>query len=198
MCHQKPTGVRYSSVFVVDLSCVGCLDDLRADDNGVRTHWGKPRRKYSVEFDDTNAVVDAKLIQNKLTNDTNIFTLVRLYHRHKNTLEFQRRISYVLDSHNQIVKFMVIQYLFDVGVQVPVILFPHGNSTKQVSPYHHTQKMTLDKLKNIVGKPKWVLDAVHDAAGGGFGANSISELPRDQQQVYNARQYGCNSKQAQS
>ena len=96
VCHKKPTGVRYSSVFVVDLSCVSCLDDLRADDNGVWVHGGKPRRKYSVEFDeDTNAVLDAKLVQDTSTRGTNVFTLVRLYHRHKSTPEFQRRISYV-------------------------------------------------------------------------------------------------------
>ena len=40
ICHQKPTAVRYSSVFVMDLSCVSCLDDLRADDNGVWVHGG--------------------------------------------------------------------------------------------------------------------------------------------------------------
>ena len=50
ICHQKPVGVRYSSVFVVDLSVVTCLEDLRADDNGTWVHGGKPQRKYVVEF----------------------------------------------------------------------------------------------------------------------------------------------------
>ena len=35
VCYQKPSGVTYSSVFVVDLSYVSCLEDLKADDNGV-------------------------------------------------------------------------------------------------------------------------------------------------------------------
>ena len=142
--------------------------------------------------------MDAKLVQDKSTNDTDVFTLVRLYHRHKSTQELQRRISYVLDSHDQIVKLVVVQYLFDAGVEVPVILPPHGNTKKQVTPYHRTQKTTLDKLKNTVEKPKWVLDAVHDAVGGSFGASSVSELPRDQRQVYNARQHGCSSRQVQA
>ena len=199
ICHQKPTGVRYSSVFVVDLSCVSCLDDLRADDNGVWVHGGKPRRNCCVEFDeDTNVVLDAKLVEDKSTDDANVFTLVRLYHRHKSTPEFQRRISYVLDSHGQIVKLVVIQYLFDDGVEVPVILPPHGNAKKQITPYCRTQKTTLDKLKRMVGKPKWVLDTVHNKAGGSFGASSVSELPRDRRQVYNARQHGCSSGLAQA
>ena len=62
VCHQKPVGVRYSGVFV-DLSCVSSLNDIRADDNATWVHGGKPRQKYSVEFEDNNVVVDAKLIK---------------------------------------------------------------------------------------------------------------------------------------
>ena len=93
---------------------------------------------------------------------------------------------------------MVVQYLFDEGVEVPVILPPLGNAKKQVTPYCRTQKTTFDKLKRTVGKPKWILDAVHDEAGGSFGASSASELPRDRQQVYNAHQRGCSSGLAQA
>ena len=31
ICHRKPTSVTYNGVFVVDLSCVHCIDDFRAD-----------------------------------------------------------------------------------------------------------------------------------------------------------------------
>ena len=191
ICQQKPTGVHYSSVFVVDLSCVSCLDDLRADDNGVWVHGGKPQRKYLVEIDDDDVVVDAKLIkEGSDSDDENVFTLVRLYHRHKTTPEFQRRISYVLDSSSQLIKYAVIQYLFEDGVEVPVTLPPHGNAKRQTTPYHRTQKSTLSKLKHSTGKPKSVVAAVHNEAGGSLNAKSASELPRDRRQVYNARQFG--------
>ena len=104
VCNQKPVGVQYSSVFVVDPSCVSSLDDIRADDNGTWMHGDKPQRKYVVEFDDGNAVVDAKLMKEEINcNNQNVFTLVHLYHRHKSTPEFQQRISYVLDSSSQLV-----------------------------------------------------------------------------------------------
>ena len=35
ICHRKPTSVTYSSVFVIDLSYIRCIDDLRGTDNGV-------------------------------------------------------------------------------------------------------------------------------------------------------------------
>ena len=64
ICHRKPTSVTYSSVFVIDLSCVQCIDDLRADDNGVWAHDGKPRKKYIVDFDQhTLEIIDAMMIQ---------------------------------------------------------------------------------------------------------------------------------------
>ena len=52
---------------------------------------------------------------------TNHFTLVRLYHRHKATPEFQRRISYVIDSNGKTVQFTVMQYMFENGIDIPVI-----------------------------------------------------------------------------
>ena len=47
-CHRKPTAITYSSVFVINLPCMHCIDDLRADDNGAWIHGGKPRRTYHV------------------------------------------------------------------------------------------------------------------------------------------------------
>ena len=34
ICYKKPTAITYSSVFVIDLSSVHCIDNLRADDMG--------------------------------------------------------------------------------------------------------------------------------------------------------------------
>ena len=62
-------------------------------------------------------------------DSTNVITLVRVYHRHKATLEFQRRISYVYDSSSQLVSYAVMQ---DGGIDVPVTVPPHGNAKKQV------------------------------------------------------------------
>ena len=57
ICHRKPTPVTYSSVFVIDLNCVRCIDDLRADDNGAWTHGSKPRRNYQVDLSKDGAEV---------------------------------------------------------------------------------------------------------------------------------------------
>jgi len=60
------------------------LNDIRADDNGTWVHGGKSQKKYSVEFDDNNVVVDDRLIKEEFScDDENVFALVHLYHRHK-------------------------------------------------------------------------------------------------------------------
>jgi len=91
ICKRKPTAVRYSAVFVVDLSCVNSIEDLRADDNGVWLHGGKPRGKYQVDCDPvTSEVINVVSLDKKNTREgDSVFTLVRLYHRHKGTSEFQ-------------------------------------------------------------------------------------------------------------
>ena len=150
ICTRKPTGVTFSSVYVVDLSCVHRLEDLRADDNGVWVHGGKPRRRYTVEFDDSHCeVVSATPTDSEEgSNDENVFTLIRLYHRHKATPQFQRRISYALDSSKQVVRYAVVQYLFEDGKEIPVVLPPHGNAKKSSTSHRRTQASTLQKIKN--------------------------------------------------
>ncbi len=42
-------------------------------------------------------------------------------------------------------------------------------------------------MKETAGKPKSVVSALQNAAGGIVGASSVSELPRNRRQVYNSQ-----------
>ena len=42
ICLRKPTSVTCNSIFVIDLSYIHNIEDLRADDSGVWLHGGKP------------------------------------------------------------------------------------------------------------------------------------------------------------
>ena len=50
-----------------------------------------------------------------------------------------------------------MQYLFEGGHEVSVILPPHGNAKIDATPYRRTQKSTLSKMKDTSGKPKSVV-----------------------------------------
>ena len=192
---MKPTGITQNSVFVIDLSCIRCLEDLRADDNGVWVHGGKPRRQYMVEFDELQyEVVSATPVDSEEgVAEENLFTLIRLYHRHKTTPQFQRRISYVLDCSKQVVCYAVVQYIFEDGNEVPVILPPHGNAKRSSISHRRTQSSTLKMIKESKAKPKIVVSEVHKEMGGSTEARSASELPRNRRQVYNAQQQSSTS-----
>ena len=85
-----------------------------------------------------------------------------------------------------------MQYLFENGKKVPVILPPHGNARKDFSSYRRTQKSTIMKIKEAAGKPKSVVSALHNAAGGLCAASSASELQRNRRQIYNSQQSSKN------
>ena len=166
------------------ISCICCLEDLRANDNGVWVHGGKPQRQYMVEFDESHCeVVSATPIDSEEgVAAENLFTSIRLYHHHKTTPQFQRRISYVQDCSKQVVHYAVVQYLFDDG-NMP----PHGNAKRSSTSHRRTQSSTLKKIKQLKAKPKVVVSEVHKEMGGSIEARSASELPRNRQ-VYNAQQ----------
>ena len=164
ICKRKPTSVTYSSVFVVDLTCIKSIDDLRADDNGVWRHSGKPRKRYIVKLDsNTSDITEVTPFDDNYDCDmSSIFTLVHLYHHHKLTPEFHRHISYVIDSKEQIVQYAVVQYLFDGGKEVPVVLLPHSNTKNNTTVFRRTQKSTLSCIKEISGKPKDVVSQAYE------------------------------------
>ena len=56
---------------------------------------------------------------------------------------------------------------------------------EKISSYHPTQRSTLAKMKDVAGKSKSIVSALHDAVGGTLGASSASELPHNRRQVYN-------------
>ena len=138
----------------MDLQFVKSVDDLRADDNGVWVHGGKPRRKYLVERDiTTSEMVDVVPFDGQSTSEQeNVFTLVRLYHCHQSTHEFQRRISYIIDANKQLIKYAVVQYLFDDGKEVPVVVLPHGNAKKDRIVVH--RKVLFLVSKKFLGSQK--------------------------------------------
>ena len=58
--------------------------------------------------------------------------------------------------------YAVVQFLFDEGTEVPIVMPPHRNTKNQVNPHHRTQKSTIDKLKQSAGKRKMLVASVHD------------------------------------
>ena len=94
------------------------------------------------------------------------------------------------------IPFVIIQYTFSDGVQVPIKMAPHGNCTKSKQPFFRTQHSTLESMKeNIpVMSPKKVLNETYSEAGGLLQMSSSGEVGRNLRQIYNIKSFkGCTS-----
>ena len=61
----------------------------------------------------------------------------------------------------------------------------HNNAKNQVNPYHHTQKIIIDKLMQTADKPKMVVASVHDeAAGRGVATIEATEAAASPKNYY--------------
>jgi hypothetical protein len=123
-CTEKPIGVRYNSVFIINLDKID-LRSLYADDNGV---WNvaTPRKYFRVD------VEDGKVSEVKSGHKDNYTHLLkRQYGKHQATftergITFQRIISTVVSKSGSKCRFAVVQYIHRDGTEDDVLLHPHG------------------------------------------------------------------------
>lgn len=125
-CTEKPVGVRYNSVFIINLDKID-LRSLYADDNGV---WSvaTPRKYFRVEIED-GKVTDVR--SGHTENYTHL--LKRQYGKHQATftergITFQRIISTVCSKSGSKCRFAVDQYIHRDRKEGDVVLHPHGNT----------------------------------------------------------------------
>ena len=113
---------------------------------------------------------------------------VDLYEQNQSTPEFHRIFYFFCDGNGNTLDVVLLQYYFEGGKEVPVVVAPHGHS-KSSRPFFRTQKSTLDKIRDTSQelKPREVVSKVFQEAGDSLGCASASEEPRNCTQIYNAR-----------
>lgn len=122
-CTEKPVGVRYNSVFIINLDKID-LRSLYADDNGF---WSvaTPIKYFRVKIED-GKVTDVR--SGHTENYTHL--LKRQYGKHQTTftergIPFQRIISTVCSKSGSKCRFAVVQYIHRDGKEGDVVLHPH-------------------------------------------------------------------------
>ena len=95
---------------------------------------------------------------------------------------------FLLDYRGNVLKYTLVQYLFQGKEHAVDVILPHGNAKRKKS-YHHILASTRDALKISSSKetPKQVLDKVYSSVGDVTKACSIGQLPRGPTDLYNAR-----------
>ena len=94
---------------------------------------------------------------------------------------------FLLDYRGNVLKYTLVQYLFQGKEHAVDVILPHGNA-KHKKPYHRILASTRDALKISSSKetPKQVLDKVYSSVGDVTKARSIGQLPRGPTDLYNA------------
>ena len=138
--YKKPTCVRTTATFVIDLNIVK-LKDVKADDNGS---WitSNPRGFYEVEFFEGHVATATKV---QSPNSDNCYTLYRQYGKHKGTPDFRRIIAFATDNSGKTTNQALVHYYFKSGTESEVKVIPHGNAHHS-RPYFRTQHSTLKKI----------------------------------------------------
>ena len=183
LCTKKPTCVRTTASFVIDLNAVQ-LSDIKADDNGS---WvtSNPRRTYEIEMHEGHVVVAVPV---QVSSSSNCYTLCRQYGTHKGTSDFRRILAFVIDASGKTMSKAFLYYYFKSGIESEVKIIPHGNA-HNCKPYFRTQPSTLKDIKESCSSKSVakVYDDVFEKSGGLDGSVSISAEPRNKMQIYNAR-----------
>ncbi len=203
VCKSVPRGIRQHASFVVDTTSFGSSDIIGyGDDNGSWKGHTKPRRKYTVDICDVTGKLLVDEYKAELVNGkdlpSNVYTLCRNYFHHAHTPEFRKMIATVHDRKGELLPFVVIQYYFQGGVEVPIELAKHGNAKKEnASPYMRTSRPVLQKLKqkcSQLGSCRKAVEECFEDGGGTCHLSSLAEVPRDRKQAYNIKQQVPNKK----
>ena len=183
LCDDHPTLVENNVAFVVNLSKLNCKDDVRADDLGTWVCTGSRVLKLNVEIlDDICSIVTCN------DNSYNV-SIRRQYHVHSTDPDLHRMIAFVEGKCHISESRCLVQYWFKDGDEHPVKIRSHGNAKCKVEPFCRTHSSSLAALKaqGESSSPKAAIQMVYSDKGGIMKAASLSQLPRNRQQVSNIR-----------
>ena len=86
-----------------------------------------------------------------------------------------------IDSARRQLPIVIVQYSFELGKALLIKGIP---PTCKDHPYIHTQHSTLVELTKML--PKAAVKDMYDKAGEILSSKTLSEVPRDRRQAYNA------------
>ena len=126
LCKSISRAVRKHATFVADTTSMDPSDITGYGDfNGSWKGHTKPRRNYAIEVCDVTGtlLVEEYKVESENAQDlpSNVYT------------KFLKMIATVRDHNRYILPFVVIQYYFKGGIEVPVNLAKHGNAKKENS-----------------------------------------------------------------
>ena len=194
VCTHVPQAVKQNVVYVVDLEKVDHRD-LTVDDNGIYGAHSCPTEVVELELDEQGKISSYTIQARKArtadgdtvehTSRSGVFLVKRHYSWHAKTRCFSRTVVKI-EHQKDFLRYAIVQYKVTGDVS-GISLCPHGNSKERKQPFLRTKPSVLEKMKKLgySNTPKQVIRQVQCAAGGSDEFASLSDTPRDRQQMYN-------------
>ncbi|CAB4007089.1 Hypothetical predicted protein [Paramuricea clavata] len=158
---------------------------------GAWEHNGSPKKSFLVKRDKHGMVKNVTLLQENESpvENSDVFTLKRIYYVNKSSSDLRKVISTVQDSGGVEPWYTLIQYIFKGKEHQVSSVLPHGNA-KTTKPYARLMSSTRNALQASLNGKETVsnaLDNVYRSVGDVTHAHSVGQLPRGPQDIYNAR-----------
>lgn len=93
VCKVKPSGIKSSATFVVNIRNLKCVDDIKKDEFGIWNYSGSHPQAYKVYNEDSGFMSIEKCGNG--AKGSNVVYLRRLHCTHPSNSEFKRLICFV-------------------------------------------------------------------------------------------------------
>jgi hypothetical protein len=195
VCSTQPYCCQQNCSFVVDVSNLEEANDIKCDDLGTWKNVGVQTVYVSVQFNDDETVESVILLSKgkpKVMSST-VYKVKKSYWRHLQSTDFSRRIFEIQDFKGKNYIHCLLQYQFD-GEEHMVADSPHGNSKNNSLLYMRTKSGLHKKIKKEAFShgPNEVFDLL---SGDVRLVKSSGSVPRNHQQISNARKQLCQNKE---
>jgi hypothetical protein len=187
ICSSQPYGCEKNCSFIIDLSKLHDVSDVRSDDLGSWRNVGVHTTFVDVIFLDGLKASKVNLLGNRKPDNmtsTN-YKLKKSYWKHKSSPDYSRRLFELNDFKGNQHNLCLVQYQFD-NEEHCIEVKPHGNSKNDVRAYTRTKASVNKriKLEALQNKPNEVFNAMQ---GDVIEVQSCGSVPRNRQQISNAR-----------
>ena len=105
VCSKHPVRVESNATFVVNLSKLDHADDIKADDCGHWIHNGRKTTKVVVWKSNsvvTGVVSTSKSKKTAPDENSEIYSLIRVYYNHDPHSDFKRTFYYLYGKHSNV------------------------------------------------------------------------------------------------
>ena len=199
LARTVPWNIFKSVVYVLDTSVVNNRDI--STDGIIYDEHSSPSENICVTFDENNAVTQIERNKNssKNANTDHIVQKFKIKRHYSKVCSaghvLQRTIVRFFDANGEQLVYVPIIYVLDGHLkgsknrplQSNPFKRPHGNSRKSTDSYSRTNPSVMNRIEYLGQhkRPKQIITAIENDAGGVFAASTPSQLPRDSAQIYN-------------